>query len=154
MRMVQSSQRETTDTFAFLAESLAANLVALINQLHQKSAVRLPAFKVAASTQHQFLIHGRLESVVTLLHVAVLVGLTRLGVGGPKMVVIEQSLIAGGELIRIFRVVDRGRQAVGPMFPGYASQLPQCVLQPADRLSNDSEKHTVTVSQFEYARTK
>ena len=68
-----------------IAESLAANLVALINQLHQKSAIRLPAFKVAASTQHQFLIHGRLESVVTLLHVAVLVGLTRLGAySGPS----------------------------------------------------------------------
>ena len=83
MRMVQSSKRELRQRPEFLTQPLAATGVAPVDQPRQKLFVCVPALEVPASAQHQFLVDRRLESIVTLLDVAVLIRLAGLGVRRP-----------------------------------------------------------------------
>ena len=83
MRMVQSSKRELPQRPEFLTQPLAATGVAPVDQPRQKLFVCVPALEVPASAQHQFLVDRRLESIVTLLDVAVLIRLAGLGVRRP-----------------------------------------------------------------------
>ena len=139
MGMVESAQREPARTPEFFGQSLAPRSVSSVNQLHQELLVRVSTFEVPVPTQHQLLIHRRLESMMTLLDVAVLMRFARLRVRRPKTVVIQQPLIAGCKLIPILQVVDRRRQAVAPMFFRHPPRCHNAFCSLADRLSNDSE---------------
>ncbi len=87
------------------------------------------AGEIAAPPQHQGLVDGLLEAVMTLLDVAILVGLSRLDRLTFEPVMGEQSPVASGEHLGFGGAVDRGGQAIGAVSPGNSSQFPQGVLQ-------------------------
>ena len=86
--------------------------------------------EIAATSEHQGLIDGLLEAVMTLLDVAILVGLPRLDRLAFEPVMGEQSPVASGEHLGFGVAGDRGGQAIGAVSPGDSSQFPQGVLQP------------------------
>jgi hypothetical protein len=75
-------------------------------------------------------------------------------VAGPHALVPHQSLVPFRELILVFHVFHGRRQAIAPMSSGTAPTSHNAFYKPADRLSNDSEKQTITLSQFEYVNVK
>jgi hypothetical protein len=87
------------------------------------------AGEIAAASEHQGLVDGLLEAVMTLFDVAILVGLPRLDRLGFEPVMREQSLVASSEHLGFGVAVDRGGQAIGAVSPGDSSQFPQGVLQ-------------------------
>lgn len=88
-----------------------------------------PAGEIAAPAQHQGLVDGLLETVVALLDVAVLVGLSGLDCLAFEAVVREQSFVSSSEHLGFRIAVDRGGQAIGAVPPGNPSQFPQGVLK-------------------------
>ena len=66
---------------------------------------------------------------MTLLDVAILVGLSRLDRLAFEPVMREQSLVSSSEHLGFGVAVDRGGQAIGAVSPGDSSQFPQGVLQ-------------------------
>lgn len=85
--------------------------------------------EIAAASEHQGLIHGLLEAVMTLLDVAILVGLSRLDRLAFEAIMGEQSLVASSEQLGFGVAVDRRGQAIGAVSPGDSSQFPEGVLQ-------------------------
>jgi hypothetical protein len=85
--------------------------------------------EVATASEHQGLIDGLLEAVMTLLDVAILVGLPGLDRLAFEPVVREQSLVSPGEHLGFGIAVDRRGQAIGAVPFGDPSQFPQGVLQ-------------------------
>jgi hypothetical protein len=65
----------------------------------QERRVVLTSREVAAATQHQRLIDGRLETVVSLLSIAVLVRMVRLDLLPGQAVVVQQRLVTPRELL-------------------------------------------------------
>ncbi len=87
------------------------------------------AGEIAAPAEHQGLVDSLLETVMTLLDVAILMGLSRLNRLSFEPIMGEQSLVSSREHFGIGIVVDRGGQAIGAVSPGDSSQFPQGVLQ-------------------------
>ncbi len=85
--------------------------------------------EIAAAPEHQGLVDGLLEEVMTLFDVTILVGLSRLDRLTFEPVMGEQSLVASSEHLGFGVAVDRGGQAIGAVSPGDSSQFPQDVLQ-------------------------
>ena len=99
--------------------------------LPQERRVVVPAGEVPAAPQHQRLVHGGLEAVVALLHVAVLAALARPDRLPLQPVVPEQRLVALLEsFLPFYPRLDRRRQPVGAVQGRHAAELPQGVLQP------------------------
>jgi len=74
------------------------------------------------------LVDGLLEAVMTLLDVAILVGLSRLDRLAFELVMREQPLVSSSEHLGFWIAVDRGGQAIGAVSPWDSSQFPQGVL--------------------------
>src|SRR3954465_1758955 len=88
---------------------------------HERLEERLivaSAGEIAAPAQHQGLVDGLLEAVMTLLDVAILVGLSRLNRLGFEAVMRQQCLASPSEHFGVGIVVDRGGQAIGAVSPG------------------------------------
>jgi hypothetical protein len=85
--------------------------------------------EITAASEHQGLVDGLLEAVVTLLDIPVLVGLPGLDRLAFEPVVREQSLVSPGEHLGFGIAVDRRGQAIGAVPFGDPSQFPQGVLQ-------------------------
>ena len=129
--------------------------IELCEQLPQKSGVGLSAGEVPAAAQHQCLVQRLLEAVMPLLHVAVLVALTRLNGLALQAVVPQQRLIALLELLRLFRSrLHRRGQPIGAVRCGTPPSSHKAFCSPSLRLSRLSEKQMVPVSQLEYVSTK
>jgi hypothetical protein len=103
--------------------------VELLEQLPQEVLVGRAALEVAAAPQQQGLLQSPLELAVTLLHIAVLVGLSGLDRLPLQLVVSQQGLIAVVEGRPFCPRWDGGRQPVGAVQQRHATQLPQGVLQ-------------------------
>jgi hypothetical protein len=105
--------------------------VLVVEHPPQERRVVLPAGEVPAAPQHQRLVHGGLEAVVALLHVAVLVALARPDRLPLQPVVPEQRLVALLESLLPSRPrLDRRRQPVGAVELRHSAEFPQGVLQP------------------------
>jgi len=129
-RHLHASSRQGSQCGLILDETLAAIGVASGHDLLEERLVFAASGEIPASSQHQRLIDGLLEPMMTLFNVAVLIGLARLDRLGCDAVMREQRLISLREQLRVGVGVDRGTHPVGSMPPGNASQFPQGVLQP------------------------
>jgi hypothetical protein len=87
------------------------------------------AGEIAATSEHQGLVDGLLETVMTLFDVTILIGLSRLDRLALEAIMLEQSLVASSKHFRLWIAVDRGGQAIGAVSPRNSSQFPQGVLQ-------------------------
>jgi hypothetical protein len=125
----QAPCRQCLHLRQLLRQTLAPIGVELVHKLPQKVLVLHPARKIPAATQQQRLLDRFLETPMPLLHVAVLVGVTRLDLLADQPVVIQQSLVALRELLLIRGVVHRQAHPIGAMPLGHHAQLPQRVLQ-------------------------
>jgi hypothetical protein len=106
----------------FLGEPIAAVRVPPGHDLAQERLVLPTGGEFAAPPQHQGLVDGLLEPVMTLRDIAVLVGLPGLDRLRLQAVVIQQGLVPPGEHLRIGVGLDRGTQAVGAVLPGDSSR--------------------------------
>jgi hypothetical protein len=103
--------------------------VALAEQLPQEEPVGIAAGEVPTAPQQQGLLQGPLELVVTLLTVAVLMGLAGVDRLPLQPVMRQQRLVAPLEHLRVGPRLHRRRQPVGTVDLGHATQFPQGVLQ-------------------------
>ncbi|HEX2185771.1 MAG TPA: hypothetical protein VHN78_09730, partial [Chloroflexota bacterium] len=125
----QPARRQRPQQGPLLGQAGLPPGVELGEQPPQEGGVGLPAGEVAAAPQHQGLVQRPLEPAVTLLGVAVLVGLARLDRLRRQPVVAQQGLVAPLEDLRVGPRLHGGGQAVGAVQLGHAAQLPQGVLQ-------------------------
>ncbi len=84
--------------------------------------------EIAAPSEHQGLVDGLLETMMTLFDVAILVGLPRRDRLTFETLMREQGLVSPREHLGAGIAVDRGGQAIGAVPPGDSSQFPQSVL--------------------------
>ena len=80
------------------------------------------------TTQQERLIDGVLEAALTRFDGAILVGFAEVVAAGSQTIVFAQVGVAPRQFFLFGQVVEGGREAVGPMFLGDASQRPQGVL--------------------------
>jgi hypothetical protein len=127
---LQPPRRQRMQLRQFFGQPRLPARVELREQLAQESFILGPAAKVAAATQQQRLLQGPLELAVTLLAVAVLVGLAGLDRLALELIVPQQRLVTLGEGFGACRARrDRRCQPVGAVQLRYAAQLPQGVLE-------------------------
>ena len=126
---LQPASRQGRQHGHLLMETLLSVGIASGHELLEERLIVASAGEIAAAAQHQGLVDGLLEAVMTLLDVAVLVGLPRLDRLAFEPVVREQCLVSPGEHLGFGIAVDRGGQAIGAVPPGDSSQFPQGVLQ-------------------------
>lgn len=129
-RHLQPASRQGRQHGHFLMNTLLSIGIASGHELLEERLVVASAGEITAPPQHQSLVDGLLEAVVTLLDVAILVGLSRLDRLAFEAIMREQCLISPGEQLGFGSVVDRGGQAIGAVSPRDSSQFPQGVLQP------------------------
>ena len=86
---------------------------------------------------------------MTLLDVAILVGLSRLDRLAFEPVMREQCLVSPGEHLGFGIAVDRRGQAIGAVSSGTPPSSHKAFCSPSLRLSKLSEKQTVPASQLE-----
>jgi hypothetical protein len=113
----------------FFTKTLLSSGIAAGHELLEEQLIVASAGEIAAASEHQGLVDGLLETVMTLLDVTILVGLPRPDRLAFEPVMFEQSLVSPSEHLGFRIVVDRGRQAIGAVSPGDSSQFPQGVLQ-------------------------
>ncbi len=126
---LQPPRRQRRQHGRFLKKTLLSLGIALSHELAKKRLIVAPTGESAASPQHQGLVDGPFEPVMTLLDVAVLVGFARLDRLGFEAVMHEQCLISSREQFRIRISVHGGAHAIGAVPPRNSSQFPQGVLQ-------------------------
>ena len=126
---LQPAGRQGRQDGHLLMETLLSVGIASGHELLEERLIVASAGEIAAASEHQGLVDGLLEAVMTLLDVAILVGLSRLDRLAFEPVMREQSLVASGEHLGFGVAVDRGGQAIGAVSPGDPSQFPQGVLQ-------------------------
>jgi hypothetical protein len=129
-RRLEPTRRQRTQPLHLPGLLRAPIRVRLTEQIPEVLLVRLAAREVPAVPQHQLLVEGLLEPPVPLLDVPVLVpvpGLDRLPL---KAVVPQQRLIPLGELRARRARGDGGREPVGAVNGGHATEFRQRVLQP------------------------
>jgi hypothetical protein len=111
-------------------ETLLSMGMAPGHELLEERLIVASAGEITAPPQHQGLVDGPLEAMMTLLDVAILVGLSRLDRLSFEAVMRKQCLVSPSKHLCVWIVVDRGGQAIGAVSPGDSSQFPQGVLQP------------------------
>ncbi len=126
---LQSARRQGQQHGHLFSETLLSVGIATGHELLEEQLIVASAGEIAAASEHQGLVDGLLEAVMTLLDVAILVGLSRLDRLAFELVMREQSLVAASEHLGLGVAVDRGGQAIGAVSPGDSSQFPQGVLQ-------------------------
>jgi hypothetical protein len=126
---LQTPSRQRPQLRSFLGQPFAPPRVELRLQLPQKVGVSCTASEVPAASQHQGLRGGFLETSMTLLHVAVLVGMVGLNLLPRHAIVGQQSLIPLRELPLLRQVVDGRAHPVRAVPPRHAAQFAQGVLQ-------------------------
>src|SRR3954462_6269645 len=99
------------------------------HELLEEQLIVASAGEIAAPSEHQGLVDGLLEAVMTLLDVAILVGLSRLDRLSFEAVMRQQCLVSPSEHFGFGIAVDRRGQAISAVPPGDSSQFPQGVLQ-------------------------
>jgi hypothetical protein len=126
----QPAGRQRRQDGHFLTKTLLSVGIASGHELLEERLIVASTGEIAASPQHQGLVDGLLEAVMTLLDVTILVGLSRLDRLGFEAVVRHQGLVSPGEHLILRIGVDRRGQAIRAMPPRNSSQFPQGVLQP------------------------
>jgi hypothetical protein len=126
---LQPASRQRRQHGHFLTKTLLSVGIASGHDLLEERLVVASTGEIAASAKHQGLVDGLLETVVTLLDVAILVGLSRPDRLTFELVMSEQSLVSASEHLGFGITVNRGGQAIGAVPPGNSSQFPQGVLQ-------------------------
>jgi len=128
---LQTTSRQGTQQRQLLGQTHLPVGVELPEQLTQERFVLDATAEIATAPQQQRLLQRTLEAVMTLLHVAVLVALTRLDRLTLQPVVTQQRCVALREGRRPFRPRRNGRrQPIGTMQLRHPAQFPQSVLQP------------------------
>jgi len=127
-RHLQATNRQRRQHGHFFEKSLLSVGIASGHELFEKRLVVASAGEIAAAPEHQGLVDGLLETMVTLLDVAILVGLSWLDRLTFEAIMGEQSLVSASEQLGFGIAVDRGGQAIGAVSPGDSSQFPQGVL--------------------------
>jgi hypothetical protein len=125
----QSLERQRPENGEFFRVPLAPRRVPLGHQIAQKGAILVTAGEVSTATQQQRLIHRVLEVSVRRLGIAILVRLADIDPFASDPVVFQQAAIPALKLAFRRQVVDRRAEAVAPVPPGYAPELPERVLQ-------------------------
>jgi hypothetical protein len=127
----QTPWRQRSQQSCLFGKTVPATGVDLLEKLSQEGFVAGPAVEIPAATQHQSLIEGRLETIVSLLHVAVLIALACLDGLGLQPVMLHQSLVTLLEGFGAFDSwLDGGGESVRAVQFGHAAQEPQGVLHP------------------------
>jgi hypothetical protein len=126
---LQPSGRQGRQDGHLFMESLLSVGVAPGHEPPEERLIVASIGEVTAASEHQGLVDGLLEAVMTLLDVAILVGLSRPDRLAFEAIMREQSLVSPGEHSRVGIAVDRRGQAIGAVTPGNPSQLPQGVLE-------------------------
>jgi hypothetical protein len=126
---LQPASRQGRQHGHFFMKTLLSVGIASGHELLEKQLIVASAGEITAASEHQGLVDGLFEAVMTLLDVAILVGLSRLDRLAFELVMREQSLVSSSEHLGFWVAVDRGGQAIGAVSPGNSSQFPQCVLQ-------------------------
>ena len=106
-----------------------ASGIELAEDLAQEGLVLVTRDKVTAAAQLQTLIDGPVETVVTLLDVAVFVRAARVGLASLQPVMAHQRCVARREGLGVIEFVHGRAQAVGLVTVRHATQLPEGVLQ-------------------------
>jgi hypothetical protein len=127
---LQPSGRQGRQDGHLFMETLLSVCVAPGHEPLEERLIVASIGEITAASEHQGLVDGLLEAVMTLLDVAILVGLSRLDRLTFEAIMRQQSLISPGEHLGFGVAVDRGGQAIGAVSPGDSSQFPQGVLQP------------------------
>ncbi len=126
---LQPASRQGRQDGHFLTKTLLSVGIASGHELLEKQLIIASAGEITAASEHQGLVDGLLETMMTLLDVAILIGLSRLDRLAFELVMREQSLVSSSEHIGFLVAVDRCGQAIGAVSPGDSSQFPQGVLQ-------------------------
>ena len=127
---LQPTSWQRTQQRQFLGQPVPTTRVELGEQATQELLIRHPRGEVPTAAQHQGLVQRPLEPVMTLFHVPILVGMTRLDRLPLQAVVPQQRLVTLSERRRTFRPRrDRRGQPVGAVQLGRAAQFPQGVPQ-------------------------
>jgi len=127
---LQTPCRQGPQQRQFFGQADRSAGIGLLEQLPQKQFVSVPTVEVPATPQHQGLVQGSLELVMTLLGIAVLMALAGLDGLGLQTVVLQQGLEALLESPGSFDAgLDGGRQPIRAVQLRHAAQLPQGVLQ-------------------------
>jgi hypothetical protein len=126
---LQPTSRQGRQHGHFLMKTLLSVGIASGHELLEEQLIVASAGEITAPAQHQSLVDGLFETVMTLLDVAILVGLSRLDRLAFEPVMREQSLVSSSERLGFGVAVDRGGQAIGAVPSGNSSQFPQGVLQ-------------------------
>jgi hypothetical protein len=126
---LQPASRKWREHGHLLTKTLLSVGIASGHELLEEQLIVATAGEIAAPSEHQGLVDGLLEAVMTLLDVAILVGLSRPDRLPFEAIMREQRLVSLSEHFGVGIVVDRGGQAIGAVPPGDSSQFPQGVLQ-------------------------
>ena len=127
---LQPSGRQRRQDGQLFMETLLSVGVAPGHEPLEERLIVAPIGEITAASEHQGLVDGLLEAVVTLLDIPVLVGLPWLDRLAFEPVMREQTLVSPGEHLGFGIAVDRRGQAIGAVPFGNPSQLPQGILQP------------------------
>jgi hypothetical protein len=125
---LQATSRQRRQHGHFFEKSLLSVGIASGHELLEERLIVASTGEIAAAAKHQGLVDSLLETVMTLLDVAILVGLSRLDRLTFEAIMRQQCLISPSEQFRAGITVDRGGQAIGAVSPGDSSQFPQGVL--------------------------
>jgi hypothetical protein len=96
---LQPPGRQGASDFHFFSHSLTAPIITPPQNTPQEFFILLAGLKIAVPAQTQFLRHGFLEAIMSLLDIAILVSTSRVAMRGTQSIRPEQALIARGELI-------------------------------------------------------
>jgi hypothetical protein len=127
-RHLQPATRQGRQHGHFFEKSLLSVGIASGHEFLEERLIVASAGEIATPSEHQGLVDGLLETMVTLLDVAILVGLSRLDRLTFEAIMCEQSLVSASKQLGFGIAVDRGGQAIGAVSPGDSSQFPQGVL--------------------------
>jgi hypothetical protein len=126
---LQPASRQGRQHGHFLTRTLLPVGITPGHELLEEPLIVASAGEIAAPSQHQSLVDGLLETMMTLLDIPILVGLSRLNRLTFETVMRQQGLVSPGEHLGFGIAVDRGGQAIGAVSPGDSSQFPQGILQ-------------------------
>jgi hypothetical protein len=121
---LQPTGRQSGQDGKFFSETLPSVGIAPGHEPLEERLIVAPAGEIATPPQHQGLVGGLLETVMTLLDVAILVGLSRPDGLAFEAIMREQPLVSAREHLGFWAAVDRSGQAIGAVSPRDSSQFP------------------------------
>jgi hypothetical protein len=128
LQALQAALGQAPHPRQFFLELVGPHRVPPRHQRPQKPHILLAAGEVPAAAHQQGLVHGLLETPMSLFAVAVLVAAVRIGRLADHAVVTQQRLVPGRVLLRIAVLVNSHRHAIGAMALRHRSQLPERIL--------------------------